>query len=217
MEKNSNKAMFFGKVTASVTHEIQNVLAIIKETSGLVEDFIQLNQTNGLPDFEEKLGKCLETIKKQAYRGVSLTSSLNSFAHTPDNIQASIDLHETAKKLIIITDRLFKQKNVTVEIMESTSSFSIITDPVILQMVLFYSVECLIDTFQIQKLTINIQAKETAAEIIFSINDEILDFKSFTEKIIQSHHWIKITELCQHINFIAKTTPNPPGILLSIN
>jgi hypothetical protein len=30
---------FYGKITASVSHEIKNVLAIINENAGLLEDF----------------------------------------------------------------------------------------------------------------------------------------------------------------------------------
>ncbi|MBU1195912.1 MAG: hypothetical protein KKE62_16195 [Proteobacteria bacterium] len=216
METSNKKAMFFGKVTASVTHEIQNVLAIIKETSGLMEDFILMHKTNQVPDFDSKLDKCLETLKKQAYRGVSLTSNLNGFAHTPDNIQSAIDICETTKKLISITDRLFKQKNVSVEVCECTASCSITTDPVIFQMILFSCIECMIDTFQIQQLMVNIHPKENTIGICFSIGDENFQYPDFKEKIMQSSHWSKITDLCEQINFTAGMTPGSPKIFILV-
>ena len=41
MKDNENgEIVFFGKITAGITHEMKNVLAIIKESSGLVEDSI---------------------------------------------------------------------------------------------------------------------------------------------------------------------------------
>ena len=44
-----NENMFFGQVCASCTHEMQNVLAIIRESSGLLEDlFALLGQKTGL-------------------------------------------------------------------------------------------------------------------------------------------------------------------------
>ncbi|MCP3901564.1 MAG: sensor histidine kinase, partial [Desulfobacteraceae bacterium] len=45
MDNRDDKAAFFGKITASITHEIQNVLAIIKENAGLMEDFLLINQS----------------------------------------------------------------------------------------------------------------------------------------------------------------------------
>lgn len=214
MENLNEKALFFGKVTASVTHEIQNVLAIIKETSGLMEDFIQLQKVNEVPDFESKLDKCLETIKKQAYRGVTLTSDLNGFAHTPDKIQTSIDVYETTKKLNIIANRLFKQKNVSVEVLESASSYSILTDPVIFQMILFSCIECMTDHPQIQNVTIDIQPREKITGISFFAADENVLYEDFKEKIMQSSHWPKIINLCKQINFTANITSDSPEILI---
>ena len=41
-----DKSLFFGKVTASVAHDLQNVLAVIKETSGLM---IEIEDCDPLP------------------------------------------------------------------------------------------------------------------------------------------------------------------------
>ena len=42
-EKAMDEIAFFGKVTASITHEIQNVLSIIKESSGLIDDVLSFS------------------------------------------------------------------------------------------------------------------------------------------------------------------------------
>ncbi|MBL0716959.1 MAG: sensor histidine kinase, partial [Desulfosarcina sp.] len=104
MEKINDKAAFSGKVTASVTHEIQNVLAIIQENAGLMEDILHMNQEN-LASSGERLQKCIESIKKQTYRGVGLTSALNQFAHTADHALTQINLYDTVKKLLFLVQR----------------------------------------------------------------------------------------------------------------
>ena len=214
MENSNDKAKFLGKVTASMTHEIQNVLAIIKETSGLMEDFIQMHKTGGLPDLEERLDKCLDTLKRQAYRGVSLTSGLNGFAHTPDNSECSVDVCETAKKLLFVTDRLFKQKGVDVTITESSKPCSITTDPVLFQMILFTCIECLINNFQIHALTLDIQSSEDCSAIEFSVNDSRI--KDYEQTLVQSAQWEKIMDLSSRIHLAAEVSKVTPGILISL-
>lgn len=215
MENSNDKAKFLGKITASVTHEIQNVLAIIKETSGLMEDFLQMNKTNGLPDLDERIGKCLETIKRQAYRGVGLTSGLNGFAHTPDSTQTSIGVFETVKKMLFVADRLFKQKGVDVTIIECDKPYSIITDPVLFQMVLFECIECLIYNFQITTLALDIQSLKNLTAIKFSISENSFKYEGWQQKITQSIQWTKITEICDQINLKAEVSKDTPGILIS--
>jgi len=159
MENQNDKAAFLGKVTASITHELQNVLAIIKENSGLMEDYLLMNQTGELSDIEDRLGKCIKTIKNQTYRGVNLTSGLNGFAHTTDRILSSVNIYEITKKLIFITKRLFKQKGVSVSLIECKKTYSITTDPILFQMVIFSAIECLIENFDANSsITLDIQA-----------------------------------------------------------
>lgn len=217
MEKSNDKAMFFGSITASVTHEIQNVFAIIKETSGLMEDFLKMNQTSDLSDIENKLNTCLETIKKQAYRGVTYTSGLNSFAHTPDNIQSSINVAETIKKMIFIADRLFTQKGVDVSIIECNKSHSMITDPVLFQIIVFSCINCLIDTFQAPTaIILDLQTSDDQAVIKFSCHNKHLKYEEYKSRIIQSSLWIKIGDLCKQIDLKADIIKENPGILIRL-
>ena len=214
--KNSNdKAGFLGGVTASVTHELQNVLAIIKETSGLMEDFLQMNQAGGLPDLDERLGKCLETIKRQAYRGVTLTSSLNGFAHSPDRTQSAINIFETLQKMLFITDRLFKQKGVDVSLVKCNKPYSIITDSVLFQMIVFSCIDCLIDTFKVNtRIILAIQSSESQAAIQFLYNDSDLNHEDYKQKIIQTIHWEKIGILCEQLGFKAEISTDVPALLI---
>jgi len=43
-DRESRKAAFMGRITASATHDMKNVLAIIKESAGLMEDLIALHK-----------------------------------------------------------------------------------------------------------------------------------------------------------------------------
>ena len=215
MENPNDKPAFLGRITASVTHEIQNVLAIIKENSGLMEDFLLINQTEDLSDIEEKLGRCINSIKKQAYRGVGLTSGLNGFAHITDNTQISVNVLDLVKKLISITERLFKQKNVSLSIIESEKPYSIIIDPLLFQMVAFSCIECLVENFETDThIAIEIQLLNNLTAIEFLYNDNTLENNSYKEKISHSAQWLKITNLCKQTNFKVEISTDTPGILI---
>jgi C4-dicarboxylate-specific signal transduction histidine kinase len=215
VKNSNNKAAFMGKVTASVTHEIQNVLAIIKETSGLMEDLFLLQNSGGLDDIENRLDSCIKTIKKQTYRGVNLTSGLNGFAHTADSSQTSINIFEIINKMIAITERLFKQKGVDVSIVECIKPYSIMIDPVFFQMVVFSCIECLIDNFGTKKpITLCIQSLDNRTAIQFLYNDDTLTYDDYNQKIIHSDQWEKITDLCRQISLSAEVAADSPALLV---
>ena len=75
------EAAFLSAMTASTTHEARNVLAIIKESAGLVEDLVQMYGTRGNLD-REKVDRALKRIDLQVKRGADLLTTLNRLAHT---------------------------------------------------------------------------------------------------------------------------------------
>ena len=93
MGMDSREVAFFGRITAAFTHEMKNVLAIIKESAGLMEDLLALSQNAAFPH-QERFVRSLATIEAQAKRGIELSNRLNRFAHSPDEAFATVDLNE---------------------------------------------------------------------------------------------------------------------------
>ncbi|ADU61092.1 MAG: HAMP domain-containing histidine kinase [Pseudodesulfovibrio sp.] len=74
---------FFGTVSASVSHELKNVLAVINEAAGLLED-LALMAGRGTPLDPERLARAATTILGQVRRGDTIVRAMNGFAHLPD-------------------------------------------------------------------------------------------------------------------------------------
>ncbi len=127
------RSAFFGKITASVSHDLQNVLAVIRESSGLMGDILAMNKDAADPAVVEKLSSCLSSVVKQVDRGVAITSNLNGFAHTADSQGVKINLAETLERLNFLTKRIFLHAGLVVEIEVFDKSASILTDPVLFQ------------------------------------------------------------------------------------
>jgi hypothetical protein len=135
------EAVFMGKVTAGITHEFKNVLAIIKESSGLMGDLLSLCEKGAFP-YEDKFANALSTIQEQLDRGVALASRLNHFAHTTDEPIATVDLAEALERIVFLSQRFARLLGVAVRAESTDQALTMAANPLQLQMALFSSLEC---------------------------------------------------------------------------
>ena len=145
-ENLKNEVAFFGRITAGATHEMKNVLAIIRESSGLIQDLMALSP-EALPH-QEKYQKALASISAQVKRGTDLTTCLNQFAHAPDQTLKQVDLLEIAAVLLALTQRFARLKNIVMTCEPPAASgppVLLITHPVRMLMGLFSALECWIN------------------------------------------------------------------------
>ncbi len=84
---------FFGKVNASISHELKNVMAIISETAGLLGDLADMASA-GSPVEPGVLKNCTASIVEEIQRGYAVIRQMNLFAHSIDSPLKSVDLRE---------------------------------------------------------------------------------------------------------------------------
>jgi C4-dicarboxylate-specific signal transduction histidine kinase len=96
---------FFGTITASVTHELNNVMSIISQTGGLLEDLLSGNRL-GRPISPESLERIAGKIRVQTARGTDIVNRLNRFAHSADEPTGAFDLGEALNNLGQLAQRL---------------------------------------------------------------------------------------------------------------
>ncbi len=97
--------IFMGRVMASVTHEMQNVMAIIKESGALAEDIMALNRGVSLKH-GDKLPSALGNIREQVERGRGLMQRLNGFAHAAEDFPENCDLTRFAEHIAVLAGRM---------------------------------------------------------------------------------------------------------------
>lgn len=133
---------FFGRITAGFTHEMKNVLAIIKESSGLMEDFLSMCPAESFP-YRERFSKSLAAIAGQVQRGVELSSRLNRFAHSPDRPgSVVVDLNELSEQMVHLSHRFARIKGVALKALPAEGAVEATAAPVPLQMLIFSLLEC---------------------------------------------------------------------------
>ena len=137
----SDHARFMGKVAAGATHELRNVLAIIKESAGLIEDVLAMAAERGAPPDPDKLRRASGRIDAQVRRGSDLITALNRFAHCPDEGRAEVDLAAAAALAAALSDRFVRQKGHRIEVAEADRPVVATTSPLGLQLALFTMID----------------------------------------------------------------------------
>jgi len=104
-------ALFMGRLTAQATHELQNILATIRESSGLMEDLLAMGGENFAHAERFKKGLCV--MGEQVERGMALTEQLNHCAHSPETRPAGAEVSDTLRALVGLFRRIAAQHRVT--------------------------------------------------------------------------------------------------------
>ncbi len=127
---------FFGAVTASVSHELNNVISIIDQTAGLIEDMIA-GEEKGVPLSVERLAQAAVSIRKQTERGLHIIRRLNRFAHSADHAVVEYDVNEVIGNLVDLSRRLADLKRVRIDAKPYFSPLKVIGNPFSLQQMVF--------------------------------------------------------------------------------
>jgi signal transduction histidine kinase len=205
---------FFGKITAGITHEIKNVLAIIQESSGLMEDIIDVTENDAFPH-KDKFITSLDRIRRQIQRGIDITSSLNRFAHNPDHCPVSLDLNDITEQMVFLASRFVRLKNVVLESSPSDPPLIIKSDPVSLEMALFESIEILLNiTDSGGKITFSPRKIEDECVMRVGYENTLLPEEDFLTKISSTARWASLQEIMAHLGGTAKVFGLAPEILL---
>ena len=135
-EFSQGELVFFGKVAASVSHELSNVISTIHQVCGLLEDLIAAFE-RGEPVSIERLKKIHGRLYRQTARGIDVIQNLNRFSHTVDERPVQFEVNKVIGNLISVTRRFADMKDVHLQVDYSAEELLIVNDPFRLQQVVF--------------------------------------------------------------------------------
>jgi len=162
---------FFGKIIASISHEIKNVLAVINENAGLLEDFI-LMEEKGVPLNPEKLKRISKKTKEQVKRADGIIQNMNRFAHSVDETVKTIDVIDTMELMIKLSARFSDRAGVSFKMGSHFDPVKITKTPFLLQNVIWF---CLDNIMNLAKSgdTVSIAVENNGCDVLirfFGIN-----------------------------------------------
>ncbi|OIN98828.1 MAG: hypothetical protein AUJ49_12485 [Desulfovibrionaceae bacterium CG1_02_65_16] len=97
-------ALFMGRMTAQATHEMQNILATIRESAGLMEDLLAMGGEGFA--HAERFKKGLGVLAAQVERGMTLSEQLNYCAHAPEVCPAGSEVNDALRALAVLFTRI---------------------------------------------------------------------------------------------------------------
>ena len=158
-----------GTLATGVAHEINNPLAVIRESAGWMSMIVAKE-----PDMPRKadIEKALDKIEKGVERAKRITHQLLGFVQKKDSALASVDLAELAEETVRLTAREAANKDVEIieEIVENADTV-VYSDPYQLRQVLLNLVSNAISAAQAEgKVTIRIQGEKNLVRI--SVEDD---------------------------------------------
>jgi hypothetical protein len=209
---------FFGKITAGITHELKNVLAIIRESSGLMGDIISISP-EAVVKHQEKIQNSIVRIKDQIERGVNLTDRLNRFAHSTDETLSKIDLQETIEQLVMLAQRFARLKHVVLKTVlpdHEIPPVTLVTRHVQLQMALFASLECCFTVMSSGgEINIGICKLEGKNAVHVLCKGDLPEQSEFSRNIFESKNWQALQEIAACLQGSAHLDEIEHGIVLS--
>lgn len=165
---------FFGSITASFSHEINNVMAIIGELAGLMEDLLRVADQGHPPQLERFRG-ISERIGAQVKRGEEMIKRLNRFAHTMDEPVKTVDMTHLLEDLIALSERPRTRRRARMETRFPGETILLVSNPFLLQQAVFSCMELVLAaSHDHQLLRLILEKQEGGASITVAGEDPIV-------------------------------------------
>jgi nitrogen-specific signal transduction histidine kinase len=136
----TSQLSFIGKVLSVFSHEINNHLAILKESAGLIGDIIELGKTSSRKDLKEIL-KITQSIKNQIEQTTYFCDKLNGFGHGMEEPLSAFNIHKSIEELMVLLRRFINQKMICLEKDFTANMPLIYSNPLKIQFLIFCLVE----------------------------------------------------------------------------
>ncbi len=131
---------FFGKVSASISHEIKNALAGIHENAGLLSDLSAL-VAKGTPVDPERFQRIAERVMGEVRRADAIVQDMNAFSHSIDVEISGVDLHELIPRVVRLFARTAAVRGCSLQTTLPPAPLQLTTAPFFLQHLLWVLLE----------------------------------------------------------------------------
>jgi C4-dicarboxylate-specific signal transduction histidine kinase len=160
----NSQLKFIGKLMAGVSHEFKNHLAIINESSGLMDDLLQIEDT-GLQNPERFL-KITKGIEDRVAEAALMSRHVNTFSHRMDEPCASFDVNAVLQEEVSLLQRFARQQNTYLEMQPGQNLPTIYNNPSLFQFVVFCLLEPTLDyAGSNSRILISTEKQETAVKV----------------------------------------------------
>jgi hypothetical protein len=134
---------FVARVTADMAHELRNVLAIVKETAGLIGDLTTVGPSDS-PDHDKTMN-LVARVQRQADRGASLTAVVHQLADSCEDPDLPTDLKQAAAHVAVMSHRRARKKRQSVQVTACDDEVHVVGGRLGVYLALHAATECCLD------------------------------------------------------------------------
>ena len=176
---------FFGRVNASISHELKNVMAIVSETAGLLGDLADMASSEN-PISPAMLKDCTDSIMEEIQRGFFVIRQMNRFSHSIDKPAESVNLPDVIDLAINLAGYLRSAGKAILNTREG-AAFTVQTCPFLLQAIVYQTlVYAYTNAGSSVQVSISILPQPGAAYRIIFSGFNMSGFQVFPDPAIQS-------------------------------
>lgn len=158
----------FGKISAAISHDLKNVLAIVNENAGLLDD-LALRAAKGIDIPPERLSTATARILKQVKRGDTVLKNLNRYAHSTDAPLQQVNLAEMVALMVDLAGRQAAMKEVVFTI--APAEVQVSTCAIYLESLVYLLLRQVIDTLP-RREAVAITVSEEGDMVLLSLRSD---------------------------------------------
>ena len=176
--------LFCGTMTASMSHEIKNALAIVNENAGLLEDLLLLSE-KGRPLNPERLKTLAADIRRQVQRADSIVGRLNRFAHSAGQPVITTDTKELFEFTAALATRMAAMKGVNITVAADETIY-LQARPFIVENLLWLCLKNLFSVCTGGNQTVHLGAENADSHVVLSLQfDEGVPVEEIGKLVMQ--------------------------------
>lgn len=157
----------FGRTNRLISHELKNILAIISETLGLIDELVELSET-GMKLEPRKLRSLSESVIEEVERANSIIRNMNTFAHSIDEFMREVDISRILTLMIELSKLDSASKNTKRRLVDSEPCI-IYTSPLFLENLIYHVLNfSLHEAGPENEIRISFDSGDDGVRIIFS-------------------------------------------------
>jgi hypothetical protein len=160
----------YGRLMAGFAHDMKNHLGIIRESNGLMADFIEMGSLGEDEKMQERFKKSIAAIERRVVLSANMFHSLSCFSHRSDTPCSSFQLNELITEEFVFLERFSRLKEIEIVLELGTELHAIYNDPSLLQHVLYriYN-KCLAQMESGHDLVISTEQEGGKSSILFRL------------------------------------------------
>jgi len=166
---------FFGKTNRLISHELKNVLAIMSETMGLMDELTKLSE-KGRQLEPGKLSSLSESIIEEVERANTIIRNMNAFGHSVDEIITDVDIRQSLTLVMGLCQLDPALRKIKTRLADGAPC-TVHTSPFLLNMLLHHLLKsCLRASGQEDDILISLDCGQNEMQILFSgITSSVFD------------------------------------------